>query len=255
MNPNSFKENFIDTGLIKDIKAWCFGKDPIVSPIQVAFSAGAKMFSSCAVFSFICPKIKEHNVFKIVFCAKLHSKIFRKDPTNRSCWYIWQPIGSSGCLVLDIDKFEKMTGIDVYKFTRTDFFKKAQKIFKQLIDKGISKAIELRAEVKHEDENEYETYIQSLKEASEIVTQLPEFNDKSYKLINYDKFREELKKKGFEKELKMRGDAMTKSNTKIGRGFMNRVLGNAPKDEERAKAKREQLKKFADLYNSQSGEE
>jgi len=239
----SFKEQFIDTGLIKDIKAWCFGKDPVVSPIQVAFAAGAKMFSVTAAFSFTCPKAKEHNQFKIVFCAKLHSKIFRKDPTNRSSWFVWQPIGNSGCLVLDSDKFEEMTGVDVYKFIRTDLFKNAQKIFKQLIEKGISSAIELRSEVKPEDENEYETYVQSLKEAAEIVTQFPEFMEKSYKLINYDRFRDELKKKGYGAELKRRGDIMTKHHREVGTRFVDKVKRNALKAGEQDRADQQELKK------------
>lgn len=246
MANTSFKEQFIDTGLIKDISAWCFGKDPIVSPVQVAFAAGAKMFSMCAAFSFTCPKVKENNVFKFVFCAKLHSKIYRKDPTNRSSWYIWQPIGKSGCIVLDSDKFEEMTGVDIYKFVKTDFFKQAQRIFQKILKKGILASEDLRKDVPEEDHNEFNTYLKSLEEASQIVTEIPDIMEKTFKLINYDKFRRELEQQGYGDELKQRGATMTKHHQEIGKKFVDKVKRNelkAGEQDARAKADNKNNKK------------
>lgn len=246
MANSSFKEQFVDTGLIENISAWCFGKDPIVSPIQVAFAAGAKMFSLCAGFTFTCPKVKENNVFKFVFCAKLHSKIYRKDPSNRSSWYIWQPIKSSGCLVLDSDKFEEMTGVDIYKFIKTDFFKKAQGIFQKILGTGIEESKKIKTDVPKEEQDEFDTYIKSLEEAHGIITDVPEIMEKSFKLINYDKFRRELEQQGYGSELKTRGANMTKYHQEVGRKFVDKVKRNelkAGEQDARAKANDKNKKK------------
>lgn len=239
----SLKKDFIDAGLMTPPKIWCFGKDPIVSPIQVAFAAGAKMFSICAGMTFSCPKVKENNVFKFVFCAKLHSKIYRRDPSNRSSWYIWQPIGNSGCLVLDTDKFEAMTGINMYHLVRTPEFKGLQQTFKKVLHKGIDGAIELRREIPHEDEDQYETYIKSLQEAETIITQFPVIMDKSFKLINYDKFTDELKRKGYGGELTRRGEIMTKHHREIGKRFVDKVRQNELKAGEQEKKIQQDTKK------------
>lgn len=238
----SLKKQFIDTGLIKDIKVWCFGKDPVVSPVQVAFAAGAKMFSICAGLTFVCPKVKENNTFKFVFCAKLHSKIYRKDPANRTAWYIWQPIGKSGCLVLDTDKFKELTGVNIYDFTRTNEFKNLQQQFKKVLQKGIDAAIELTPEVPKDEENDYRSYIKSLEEAEEIITQYPDVMDKSYKLINYDRFTSELKKQGYGDELAKRGEIMTKHHRDIGTKFVDKVKQNALKAGEQERLIQQQLK-------------
>lgn len=248
MEDLSFKELFLDTGLITKPHAWCFGQDPIVSPIQVAFAAGSKMFSLCAGYTFTCPnsKDKDHNVYKVVFCAKLHSKIYRKDPSNRSSWFIWQPIGTSGCIVLDSDKFEEMTGVDVYKFVKTDIFRNGQKLFKNILAKGIAAAKELKKEVPREEQDQYDTYIKSLEEASGIITEVPDVNEKSYKLINYDKFREELKKQGYGAELRTRAANLSKFNTDIGKKFVDKVKRNelkAGEQDARAKADDKNSKK------------
>ena len=239
----SLKRDFVDKGLMKDLKAWCFGKDPVVSPIQVAFAAGAKMFSVCAAITFTCPKVEQNNVFKLVFCAKLHSKIFRKDPTNRSSWFIWQPIGKSGCMVWDTDKFESMTGIKIYDVVRTPEFKQLQQTFKKILAKGIDEAAALRKDVSREDEDEYSTYIKSLQEAQEIIGQMPVIMDKSYKLVDYDRFTDELKKQGYSDELHKRGDMMMKRNKDVGKKFVDKVKHNALKTGEQERNIQHDLKK------------
>lgn len=238
----SFKELFIDTGLMTTPKVWCFGKDPVVSPVQVAFAAGAKMFSICAAISFTCPKVKENNSFKIVFCAKLHSKIHRRDPANRSSWFIWQPIGTSGCLVLDPDKFEEMSGINVYKMARTNDFYRLQQTFKKVMKKGIDAAYDLKREISPEEQNQYETYLKSLEEASEIITQMPVFMEKSFRLVNYDKFTDELKKRGFGDELAKRGETMTQHHREVGKKFVDKVKQNALKSGEQEREIQHDLK-------------
>ena len=66
----------------------------------------------------------------------------------------------------------------------------------------------------------------SLEEARDIVTEVPELNEKPYKLIDYDKFVQEIKDKGYEKELKDRSQKMADWNKKIGQRFMDRVKKN-----------------------------
>ena len=200
------------------------------------------MFSTCAALSFVCPKVKENNVFKFVFCAKLHSKIYRKDPANRSSWFIWQPIGKSGCLVLDTEKFEEMTGVNMYAVTRTPEFKRLQQQFKTVLQKGIDGAIGLRKEISRENEEEYETYIKSLEEAKEIITQFPVIMDKSYKLVNYDRFTNELKRKGYGDELRKRGETMTAHHQDIGKKFVDKVKQNALKTGEQERQIQHDLK-------------
>ena len=241
----SFKKEFLDAGIVKDVKAWAFGSTPVVSPLQVGFAAGNNKFSMCAAFSFTSLKNDKFPTFKVVFCAKLHSKIFRRDPANRSSWYIWQPIGKSGCIVLDTDKCEEEYGFDFYKFIKTSEFKKAQKIFQKNILNGITEAKKLKDELPKEKQEEYDTYIKSLEEASTIITEIPDVNENTFKLIDFDKFIRELKDNGYGEELNSRGNTMTAYNRKVGTAFVDKVKRNALKAGEqdaRAKAADKQSK-------------
>ena len=222
----SFKKEFLDTGIVTKAQSWCFGKDPIVSPIQVGFAAGNNKFSICAGYTFTCPKNEKYPTLKVVYCPKLHSKTHRKDPANMTRWYLWQPIAKSGLLVLDSDKCEQEYGFDFYKFFKTDAFRAGQQIFKKAMTRGITEAMKLHDDLDEEKKEEFDTWIESLEEARDIVTEVPELNEKPYKLIDYDKFVQEIKDKGYEKELKDRSQKMADWNKKIGQRFMDRVKKN-----------------------------
>ena len=241
----SFKKEFIDGGIVDSVKAWCFGAMPIVSPLQVKFAAGANKFSTCAAFSFTSSKEKKFPSFKVVFCAKLHSKIYRQDPSNRSSWFIWQPIGDSGCIVLNSDKCEEIYGFDVYKFFKTSEFKAMQQAFRKKIENGIAEAKKLRKDIPLEGRVEYDTYIKSLEEAVKIVVEPPDLNEDEFKLIDYDKFRRELQKDGYGEELRSRAETMTKFHREIGKNFVDKVKRNelkAGEQDARAKAAEKQSK-------------
>lgn len=232
----SFKQEFQDTGIVTDIKSWCFGKDPIVSPQQVIFAGGGNKFSFCAGYTMTCPKNKKYPTLKVVFCAKLRSHIFHRDPGNLSRWYLWQPLGNSGCLVMDTDKCEKEYGFDFYKFYRTGLFKKGQEVFSRTIANGIRGASKLYGEMDKEDQSNFQKYIDSLSEARDIVTQTPEVNEKSYSLIDYDKFIADLKKAGYTDELEKRIEILSKYNDEIGKRFMDKVKKNELKPGEMDRA-------------------
>ena len=159
-----------------------------------------------------------------------------------SRWFLWQPVGNSGCLVLDSDKCEELYGFDFYKFYRTDLFRKGQLIFKKTLEKGIAEATPIADAVDPEDKNTYAEYMQSLKEAVEIVTQTPELNEKSFRLTDYDKFIAELKKKGYSDELAQRSAAKTQSDIGIGQRFMDKVKKNALKAGEQERSIQHDLK-------------
>ena len=240
---SSFKEKFIDTKIVDKVSWTCFGAFPIVNPIQVEFAAGSKMHSFTAGITFHSPTNEKFPNFKIVFCAKLHSKIFRRDPSNRSHWYIWQPVGRSGALVIDSDKCEKEYGFDVYAFFRTKEFKEVQKKMKSYIQKGITAAKALAKDVEKEKQNDYNQCIKSLEEAAEIVMQFPTIEEKNQKLVNYDAFIDELKKQGYGGELKTRGGAMTDYARKVGTRFVDKVKRNALKAGEQDRAAKAGAKK------------
>ena len=222
----SFKKEFLDSGIVTNAKSWCFGKEPVVSPIQVGFAAGANKFSSCAGYTFTCPKNEKYPTLKVVYCAKLHSKIWHKDPANMSRWFLWQPVGKSGVIVLDSDKCEEEYGFDFYKFFKTDAFKQGQTIFKKTIKRGIEEAKTLRSEVKAEDQQQYDEWIKSLEEAAELITNVPELNEKSYQMVDFDKFIRELHKNGYGEELKTRGAIKQKVDLNIAHRFMDKVKKN-----------------------------
>lgn len=248
MAPLSFKKEFIDTGIVTSVSTWCFGKDPVVSPIQVGYAAGANKFSICAGYTFTCPKAKDFNTLKVVYCAKLHSKIFRQDPSNRSRWYMWQQIGKSGCIVLDSDQCEDIFGFDIYKFIKTAEFKKGQQYFAATLNKGISAANKIRDQIDKDNRNEIDTWISSLKEAVKIITEAPDINETEYKLIDFDKFRRELKDRGYGGELSQRSANNRQSYIDTGRRFINKVKANSLKagEQDRIAYKEKFAKKMND---------
>ena len=219
----SFKKEFLDTGIVAKAQSWCFGKDPIVSPIQVGFAGGNNMFSICAGYTFTCPKNEKYPTLKVVYCPKLHSKTHRKDPANMTRWYLWQPIAKSGLLVLDSDKCEQEYGFDFYKFFKTDAFKTGQQVFKKAMTRGIAEAMKLRDELDEETKQEFDRWIRTLEEARDVITEVPVLNEKSYKLIDYDKFVQEIKNKGYEDELKQRVEIKKQHEIKVGQKFVDRV--------------------------------
>ena len=234
--PLSFKREFMDAGIVSSAKFWAFGKDPVVSPLQVKFAAGGNKFSCCAAYAFTCPKNEKFPDLKVVFCAKLHSKIFRRDPSNLSRWYIWQPIGKSGCMVLSADDAREQYGFDIFKFFKTSEFKRGQAEIKRLIEVGLKGAKKLYKEIGKEDLDEYSTFVKSLEEAKEIVDDVPSFEDKSYRLVDYDKFIRELQSGGFGEELKQRARAFKDWRTSSAKRFMDRVKINDLKAGEKARA-------------------
>lgn len=238
----SFKKEFQDTGIVTDIKSWCFGKDPIVSPQQVIFAGGGNKFSLCAGYTMTCPKNKKYPTLKIVFCAKLRSHIFHKDPGSLSRWYLWQPLGNSGCLVMDSDKCEEEYGFDFYKFYKTELFKNGQEVFSRTIAKGIQGASRLYGKMDKEDQSNFQKYIDALSEARDLVLDVPELYDRSYPLVDYDKFIADLKKQGYSKELEQRMDILYKYNDEIGKKFMDKVRKNALKTGEEERAIQHDLK-------------
>ena len=237
--PLSFKREFLDTGIITSAKFWCFGKEPVVSPLQVKYAAGGNKFSCTAAYAFTSGKNEKFPNFKVVFCSKLHSKVFRRDPNNLSRWYIWQPIGGSGCLVLSDEDAQEAYEFDIYKFFKTSDFKKGQSTIKRYMEKGIAEAKRLYKEVGKEGANEYATFIESLEEAKELVDDVPSFEDKSYKLIDFDKFLKEIKAGGYGEELRKRASTYTKFNADIGNRFLDRVRKNDLKAAERARKEKD----------------
>lgn len=245
----SFKKEFLDTGIVTSVQTWCFGKEPVVSPLQVAYAAGANKFSICAGYTFTCTKAKDYNTLKIVYCPKLHSKIFNRDPSNRSRWFMWQQIGKSGCIVINSDKCEEIFGFDVYKFIKTAEFKKGQRFFARNIQRGISEAKKLRNSVDPENRNQFDTYVKSLEEAVKIITEIPNIEESEYKLIDFDKFRKEIVDRGYGGELRDRASKMNDYNRSVGTKFIDKVKHNELKDGEQDKAVRAQ--KFADKMNGE----
>ena len=110
--------------------------------------------------------------------------------------------------------------------------------FQKILKKGIMASEDLRKDVPEEEHNEFNTYLKSLQEASEVIVEIPDIMEKTYKLINYDKFRRELEQQGYGAELKQRGEIMTKHHQNIGKKFVDKVKRNALKaGEQDARAK------------------
>lgn len=222
----SFKKEFLDTGIVSKGTSWCFGKDPIVSPLQVGFAAGNSKFSICAGYTFTCPKNEQFPTLRVVYCAKLYSKTHHKDPSNMTRWYLWKPISKSGLLVLDSDKCEEEYGFDFYKFFKTDAFRRGQQIFKKTMARGIQEAIPLKDSLDSEKKEEFDTWIEALQEAKDIVTDVPTLNEKPYKLIDYDKLVKEIRDQGYGEELAKRGKTMRDYFTNQGKRFLDKVKKN-----------------------------
>lgn len=238
----TFKELFIDTGLIQGkVTSWCFGKDPVTEPYQTALAAGGNKYSLTASISFKSKSSVSQNKignYKIVFCAKLRSKIYRQDQNNESRWYIWETFGDSGCVVVAPSLFEEKTGINVYELAKTREFIDLQQKFKKCLKNGIKQAETLKKTLSEKEKPVYDTYLKSLNEVSEIIYRAPKFMEKTYILTNYDKFIREVLDKGYGKELKQRSKALSDYNTEIGKRFVGKVSDNELKAKERERLRK-----------------
>ena len=166
--PANFKKDFIDTGIIESVHTYSFGKMPVVALRQVRAAAGALKGSCTCGFIFKSKTNTEIPEFKLVFCAKPRSKIYRRDVITRARWYGMTVTRSTTRFdILSKKTIYQLYGFDIDRFFQTPEFQKSCEVFQKLVLNGLkdSKAF-------------VDDYKQKCKDAKNITTELPSLKKK-----------------------------------------------------------------------------
>lgn len=193
----NFKTAFKDIIDVENITTYSFGaSENDFTPERILFAGGGNKFSALCGFSFkllkqdtekvastIAPdtelKSFDFEGLKILYCPKMRSKIFRKDPVARHKWFAMGIISKDRWQVLSKEDLKNTTGFDIDLFFQTDFFKKNVEKFKKLITHGLLES--KKVAVKHSNVN---VAIKTMEEAWEIIGNCA-FEDKTYALQDF----------------------------------------------------------------------
>lgn len=187
-----FKEEFADIVNVDKISAFCFGaKDEITIDGLIQAGSGSKFSTLCGIK--FCSKVNptyRNGEFKIVFCVKNRSKIFRQTSQNPSQWFAFLQVGKNHVEVLDKRNCKLAFDFDVDKFLDSDLFQKFSEKFAGIVENGVRSAKDL---VKGFDglnglipgtEHTYESLpgcIKAIEDSIPLITN-QRFNDKHYTL-------------------------------------------------------------------------
>ena len=191
-----FKEEFKDIVDVDKVSAFCFGAKDDITPESIAKAGGASKFSALCGFRFIS-KVNptyNHGELRLVFVAKLRSKIYHQANQNPSQWFMFLKTGRNTIEVLDKESCKIAFDFDVDKFFDSDIFLKYAPIFKKLVQKGLNVALDV---IENTDLNQkipgtsdtvrmLPRYIKAIEESIPII-QSGKFNDKKYTLtMNFE---------------------------------------------------------------------
>lgn len=140
-----FKEEFKDIVDVDKVSAFCFGAKDDVTPESIARAGGASKFSSLCGFKFVS-KVNptyNHGELRLVFCAKLRSKIYRKATESPSQWFIFLRTGKNQVEVLSKKDCMTAFDFDVEKFFDSDLFLKYAPVFKSTVQSGLRMAMDV----------------------------------------------------------------------------------------------------------------
>lgn len=194
-NPEaSFKRDWLETGIIDSVRTYCFGKLPIVNLRQIRAAAGALKGTFICGFTFKSKCNPQLPEFKLIFCPKPRSKIYRKDGITRSRWYGMQMLrNATQYNVLNKEFIYKLYSFDIDRFFECPEFKTCCDVFKKNIMEGYKECKKFAQRYKYnikrsvgkntkeEDDGNIDEWLVTIKEAADIIGSYDTmYEDKTY---------------------------------------------------------------------------
>lgn len=166
---------------VESTKLYCsIGILPLRSLSQLSFAAGNHKFSSLCGFIFQSANPAANlKQFMISFVCK-------PNPQN-SMWYIFKKIDDSRIDVLDQRVLSISYGFDINRFFESDKFSNSLPKFKACIESGIENAKQTLEKLADQAKlRRGAVYINTIEQAVQVMLTSKKFNDKYYKLVNFE---------------------------------------------------------------------
>lgn len=156
---------------------------------MLAYAAGARKFSSLCGFTFVSKINKDNPVFKIIFVAKVRSKIYQAKTVNPAAWYIEKIINKDTVEIIDAIQLYSQYDFDLKSFFESNAFKKSLDIMLGQIKNGMNDAVEFAKSLESgKDRMEANKYISALRESFKLIKDLHVY-DKRHNLVNLDNIK------------------------------------------------------------------
>lgn len=217
----NFKEEFANVVDVESFKKYSFGSTPVNSLNRIKFCGGANKFSSLCGFHFKLKQQNEKNIaqiidrsktikaftfedLRIVFCAKLRSKIYRQAIYNPSEWFIFgkisndriQVLSREDCLYATSTDEDYSNGFDIEKFFETDLFETYVQKFTHVVKIGLKSSAAFIDKINNDIKNhvsKYEThevididrYLRAIRESIPLIGS-KNYMDKTFVLQDLD---------------------------------------------------------------------